>query len=120
MEFDLLNRATSEIAVELGLSIWMRRAGADLVSLRASLLELRGALVEVGGLDPTTEPVPFCGVSDRADVLILASYVCGLVRRASTSTGSTPGAICERVIDRLSVGHVDSGSLRVVSNLFVR
>ncbi len=113
MEFDLLDGSASEMAVELGLSIWMRRADADLASVRLSLLQVRGPLVEAGGLDPTTEPVPFCGLSDRTDVVNLAAYVGDLVQRASSSAGHCAAALCDRVIDQLAEAPSPVGGLRL-------
>jgi len=98
VEFGLYDAADSETALELGLSIWMRRAGADLGSLRTTLIQLRRALLTVENLDRASEPLPFVGVSVRRDVLSLASYLGGLLERVAVSTGTRPGDVVERVI----------------------
>lgn len=101
MEFGLYDAPGSETALELGLSIWMRRAGADLGSLRTALIQLRRALLTAADLDRASEPLPFVGVSVRRDVLSLASYLGGLIKRVAVSTGSRPGDIVERVIQEV-------------------
>jgi hypothetical protein len=98
VEFGLYDAADSETALELGLSIWMRRTGTDLGSLRTTLIQLRRALLAAANLDRACEPLPFVGVSDRRDVLSLASYLGGLIKRVAVTTGSRPGEIVERVI----------------------
>ncbi len=98
VEFGLYDAADSDTALELGLSIWMRRAGADLGSLRTTLIQLRRAVLTVANLDRAGEPLPFVGISERRDVLSLASYLGGLIERVALSTGSRPGEIVERVI----------------------
>jgi hypothetical protein len=117
--FGLFEPVGPELALELGLSIWMRRNGADLGSLRSSMLAMRDALVQTGHLDPATEPIPLLGHSDRTDVLNLASYLCSLVKRAASSAGLEPEDISERAIGRLS-GHAGfrhatgAGVIRIV------
>jgi len=101
VEFGLYDAADSETALELGLSIWMRRAGADLGSLRTTLIQLRQALLTVADLDRASEPLPFVGVSVRRDVLSLASYLGGLLERVAVSTGTRTGEVVERVIQEL-------------------
>ncbi len=101
MEFGLYDAADSETALELGLSIWMRRAGADLGSVRTTLIQLRQALLTVANLDRAGEPLPFVGVSVRRDVLSLASYLGGLLERVAVSTGTRTGEVVERVIQEL-------------------
>jgi hypothetical protein len=91
----LFEPAGTELAIELGLSVWMRRYGGDLISLRSSMLALRDALVMAGRLDPATEPVPLLGRAPRADVLNLAVYLGGLAARAAASAGCGPEAISD-------------------------
>ena len=91
-----------DLALELGLSAWMRLGRADLDEARSTMLRLRSALLEAGSMDSRTEPVPFCGRSPRLDMLSLASYLGNLVDRAATSAQCDPEAIVERTIERLS------------------
>jgi hypothetical protein len=98
VELGLDEPAGSEIALELGVSVWMRRSGADLESVRSAMIRLRGALVSAGDLDPASEPLPLLGRSDHRDVLTLVSYLGGLVGRAAVSAGCEPGDLVESVI----------------------
>jgi hypothetical protein len=102
VRFGLFEPVGSELALELGLSIWMRRSSSDLGSVRTAMLAMRDALVTAGDLDPGTEPVPLLGRSDRADVLMLASYLCNLVKRAASSAGFLPEDVSELAIGRLN------------------
>ncbi len=108
VEFGLGDPSGSEITLELGVSIWMRRSGADLEAVRAAMIRLRGALVEAGELDPATEPLPLLSPSDRRDVLTLVSYLGGLVGRAASSAGCMAGEIAESVIRSMG-SESDSG-----------
>jgi len=112
-QFRLYEPLGTELALELGLSIWMRRSGADLYSLRSGMLGIRDALVEVGNLDPVTEPIPLLGRSDRTDVVNLAAYLGGLVRRAASSVGCGPEDIAEQAISHLG-GCATSGVIGAV------
>ena len=105
VEFGLGEPSGSEITLELGVSIWMRRSGADLEAVRSAMIRLRGALVKAGNLDPATEPLPLLSPSDRRDVLTLVSYLCGLVGRAAVSAGCLPrdmAACAARAISKLA------------------
>ncbi len=88
----------SEITLELGISVWMRRSGADLESVRSAMIRLRRPLLAAGNLDPETEPLPLLGLSDRRDVLTLTRYLGGLIERAAACAGCRPGDIAESVI----------------------
>jgi hypothetical protein len=68
---------------------------------RGTLLEIRGVILEVCGLDPATEPVPFVGRSPRLDVVNLVAYIGDLLRRATTVAGCSIGTVAERVIAEL-------------------
>jgi hypothetical protein len=107
-QFRLYEPLGTELALELGLSIWMRRSGADLYSLRSSMLGIRDALVAVGKLDPVTEPIPLLGRSERTDVVNLAAYLGGLVRRSASSAGCGPEDIAEQAISYLDGGATPS------------
>jgi hypothetical protein len=112
-QFRLYEPMGSELALELGLSIWMRRSGADLYSLRTCMLGIRDALVEVGNLDPVTEPIPLLGHSERTDVVNLAAYLGGLVRRAASSVKCGPEDIAEQAISHLG-GRATAGVIGAV------
>jgi hypothetical protein len=79
----------------------MNRAGADLHSATATMLALRQVLLEVGGMDSDTEPVPLVGLTPRLDALNLAAYLGDLVIRASRSAQCERALMAERVIEHL-------------------
>jgi hypothetical protein len=88
----------TDLALELGLSAWMRFNDMDLEEARLALLAVRRTLLGVGGIDPVTEPVPFSGRSPRLDTLNLAAYLGNLVERAAASAQCRPDAIVEKAI----------------------
>ncbi len=109
MRYGLYEPGCPDLLVELGVSTAMRRGDAELARMRSALISTRAALVRAGDLDPSTEPVPMLGRSDRLDVLSLASCVCGLVRRAAASAGCRPQEIADRVGGLLRDG-ADTGA----------
>ena len=64
---------------------------------RGTLLELREVILQVCGLDPSTEPVPLVGRSPRCDVVNLVAYVGDLLRRAAPRAGGVQ-TVVERII----------------------
>jgi hypothetical protein len=72
-----------ELCLELGVSYWISHSEMTLDEAVVAMLAMRDALVRASGLSPTTEPTPICGVNSRLDVLNLASYLRGLIGRAS-------------------------------------
>jgi len=74
---------SGDLSLELGVSLWLRTSGTPLLEARGRLLHLRELIIEVCGLDPATEPVPFVGRSPRNDVLNLVGYLGDLLRRAA-------------------------------------
>ena len=47
-----------DLALELGLTAWMRFSGTDLETAQATMLTARSAVLEVGEMDSSTEPIP--------------------------------------------------------------
>lgn len=94
--------AKEDLALELGLSAWIRLGDINLDDARSTLLHIRSVLLEAGRMDSCTEPIPIWGRSPRLDVLSLASYLGTLVARAASSARCDPGEIIERSIERLS------------------
>jgi hypothetical protein len=90
-----------DLALELGLSAWMRLAGVGTAEARAALLALREAVVGAAGLDPASEPVPFIGRDPRQDTLILAAYLCDLLIRAARVSGVGHQALVAGALERL-------------------
>ena len=92
----------ADLALELGLTAWMRQSETDLDEALDQLWEAREALVAAGGLDPVTEPVPFGGRAPQTALLHLAVYLGTLVDRAAANAGCDTGTIVRRAVDALS------------------
>jgi hypothetical protein len=90
-----------DLALELGLSAWMRLAGVGTAEARATLSALREAIVAAAGLDRAEEPLPFVGRDPRADTLVLAAYLCDLLTRATRAAGLDHQAVVDRALDGL-------------------
>jgi hypothetical protein len=90
------------LALELGLSAWMRMAGVGVAEARSGLSALRRAILDTAGLDVATEPVPLAGRDPRADTLTLAAYLGDLLTRAARVSGADPATIAARATHRLS------------------
>lgn len=91
---------SGDLTLELGISVWLRRSGTSLLEARGTLLEVREAILRVGGLDPSTEPVPLVGRSPRCDVVNLVVYVGGLLQRAAPRAGGVQ-AVVEQVVGEM-------------------
>ncbi|HWD56194.1 MAG TPA: hypothetical protein VG346_13795 [Acidimicrobiales bacterium] len=92
---------SEDLSLELGVSVWLRTSATPLLEARGRLLGLRDLIIEVCGLDGTTEPVPLVGRSARNDVLSLVGYVGDLLRRAAAGSGRTVPAVARLVIAAL-------------------
>jgi hypothetical protein len=87
-----------DLALELGLSAWMRFSGTDLESAQSDMLAMRTAVLEAAEMDVATEPVPFTGQTPRAAILNLAAYLGNLIARAAALTQCEPTEIVEQAI----------------------
>jgi hypothetical protein len=94
---------SGDLSLELGISVWLRTSGTSLPEARSSLLEVRAVILEVCGIDPSTEPFPMVGRSPRSDVLSLVGYVSDLLRRASAGLGRDVQTVVEAVVMELPV-----------------
>jgi hypothetical protein len=92
---------SGDLALELGVSVWLRTSRTSLLEARGRLLGIRDLVIAVCGLDPATEPVPLVGRSPRNDVLNLVGYVGDLLRRAAAVSGRTVAAVTRLVIAEL-------------------
>jgi hypothetical protein len=92
---------SGDLSLELGVSVWLRTSGTPLLEARTRLLHIRELILEVGGLDPSTEPVPLVGRSPRSDVLNLVGYVGDLLRRAASLSGRSVHGVARAVIAAL-------------------
>lgn len=100
-EFGPVEAFSGDLALELGISVWLRTSGTSLLQARSSLLEIRGVILEVCAIDPATEPVPLVGRSPRSDVINLVGYVSELLRRASAGMGRDVAAVVRAVVAEL-------------------
>ena len=92
---------SGDLSLELGISLWLRTSETSLIEARSSLLEIRHVILEVCGLDPSTEPFPMVGRSPRSDVVNLVGYISELLRRASAGLGRGVEAVVEAVVAEL-------------------
>ena len=96
-ELGPVDPSSGDLSLELGVSAWMRNHATTLEEARGLLLDIRLRILETAGLDESTEPVPFVGRSPRLDVIMLISYVAGLVRRAAAASGCSAALLAQRV-----------------------
>jgi hypothetical protein len=87
-----------DLSLTLGLSLWMHQSGTDLAEARATMLELRSLILELGGMDHQTEPIPLFGRTERVDVCSLAVYLGDLVQRAARTIRCEPDEMAELVV----------------------
>jgi hypothetical protein len=92
---------SGDLSLELGISLWLRTSGTSLIEARSSLLEIRHVILEVCGLDPSTEPFPMVGRSPRSDVVNLVGYISELLRRAAAGLGHGVEAVVDAVVAEL-------------------
>ena len=92
---------SGDLSLELGVSVWLRTSRTPLLEARGRLLHLRELIIEVCGLDPASEPVPFIGRSPRHDVLSLVGYLGDLLRRAAAASGHPVQGVARLVIASL-------------------
>jgi hypothetical protein len=94
---------SGDLSLELGISVWLRTSGTSLLEARSSLLEIRRVILDVCGLDPSTEPFPMVGRSPRSDVVTLVGYISELLRRASAGLGRGVEAVVQAVVAELPI-----------------
>jgi hypothetical protein len=92
----------NQLNLELEVSVWLRRSGADLSTVPRALLALRQALLEVSRLDGATEPVPIVIGDTQRAVANLCVYLHGLITRAAGSAKLGRGELVEAALNRLS------------------
>ena len=96
---------SGDLSLELGISLWLRTSGTSLLEARSSLLYIRRLILEVCGLDPSTEPFPMVGRSPRSDVVNLVGYISELLCRASAGLGRNVEAVVQTIVAELPVPH---------------
>jgi hypothetical protein len=95
-------RLQPDLALELGLTAWMRLGERDLEETRAALMALRTAVLEAAEMDIRSEPLPLRGMSPKADLVNCAIYLANLVHRAASSKRCEASVIVERSIRHLA------------------
>ncbi len=92
----------NQLHLELEVSVWLRRSGADLASVPRMLLALRQTLLDVSALDADSEPVPLVLQDTQRAVASLCAYLYGLVARGAASLDMERGAFVEIALAHLS------------------
>ena len=92
----------SQLALRFALSAWIRQARLELPEALRVFAALRTAILEISDLDAVSEPVPFCGRSPEADVLVWAVYLGGLLHRATSAGDLDLDRVVEHTKRRLA------------------
>jgi hypothetical protein len=98
----------NQLQLELEVSVWLRRSGADLASVPRALLALRKALLEVSALDAASEPVPLVIEDTQQAVANLCVYLYGLIARGAASLDMERGDLVEATLAHM--GQAASGA----------
>jgi hypothetical protein len=91
----------NQLNLELEVSVWLRRSGAELSTAPRALLALRRAVLEVSALDAGTEPMPIVIADTQQAVPNLCVYLRGLITRAAASKGIERAALVEAALAHL-------------------
>ena len=91
----------NQLNLELEVSVWLRRSGAELSTAPRALLALRRAVIEVSALDAGTEPMPIVIADTQQAVPNLCVYLRGLITRAAASKGIERAALVEAALAHL-------------------
>ena len=92
----------SQLALRFALSAWIRQAGLELPEALRVFAVLRTAVLEVGPLDASTEPIPLIARSADVAVVNWAVYLGGLLHRASVVDELDVDLVLEHTIRRLA------------------
>ena len=79
--------AHDALTLTFGLSAWMRRSSVGYEQAWAGVLLLRSALLAVGGLDRSSEPIPLRASDPKTALVSMTVYLDGLVSRAAGASG---------------------------------
>jgi hypothetical protein len=94
----------ASLAWPLGLSAWMRRHGAGPAEVVATIGALRSAVLEVGGLDAASEPVPLPVADPTVKAVNGAIYLAGLIRRAAAAREVPVDSVIDAAVARIGHG----------------
>jgi hypothetical protein len=96
----------ADLACELGLSAWMRLTDTDIEDAPRHLRAVRQAILEAGGLDASTEPIPMGGRSSRLDLLNQVVYLGHLLARAAAHQECDADTMISRALEQSVVHEV--------------
>jgi hypothetical protein len=94
------DQLSTDLACELGISAWLRRTGTPIEDAPGRLWAARQALLEAGGMDAGTEPIPMGARTARLDLLNLVGYLADLVGRAAAHRGCDRATIVVAALAR--------------------
>ncbi|MGC9962865.1 MAG: hypothetical protein ABSE47_13315 [Acidimicrobiales bacterium] len=100
-DFEAEDLAHGALTLTFGLSAWMRRTSVGIEEAWAGVLLVRDALLEVGGLDRRTEPVPLRASDPRTALISATVYLDGLLARAAHALGDE-----RRSVAAAAVAHI--------------
>jgi hypothetical protein len=89
----------ADLALELGLTAYMQMSDTDVHDAIRQMWQIRTAILEAGGMDVSTEPIPFGGSSAQVELLNLALYLGNLVGRAAAHLDCDTKTIVARAMD---------------------
>jgi hypothetical protein len=98
----------NQLNLELEVSVWLRRSGAELSSVPRALLALRRTLLEVSALDAASEPIPLVIADTQLAVANLCVYLHGLIGRAAASMDLGRAAFVESALAHLGSALADA------------
>lgn len=98
----------NNLNLDLEVSVWLRRSGADLASVPRALLALRRTLLNVSALDTASEPVPLIIEDTQLAVANLCVYLHGLIGRGAASLEMTRAAFVAVALSHLSEALADT------------
>jgi hypothetical protein len=90
----------ADLALELGLSAHLQMNGTEVADAISQMWAIRQAILEASDIDPSIEPIPFSGRSDRLSLLNLTLYLGNLVARAAALHDCDPDTIVARALRR--------------------
>jgi hypothetical protein len=101
-DFEPEDLAHGALTLTIGLSAWMRRTSVGVEEAWAGVLMLRGALVEVAGLDRGSEPFPLRTDDSKTALVSMTVYLDGLLERAAQAAQKGRWAVAADAIDLIS------------------
>jgi hypothetical protein len=100
-EFSPEDLSGGNLSLVFALSAWLRLNDLDISEGCAALFGLRRALVEVSGLDASSEPIPLMAGDSRTGLVGLGAYMHGLIRRAAAQARRPAQLVVEEAVTLL-------------------